>query len=85
MSDSRHRHAAPFGAELGISGLAAGTSWVFRDESMHINFAFEVISTVRAENPAQSARLPLFKISAQIGRPWISDAITNGSVVRSSW
>jgi hypothetical protein len=85
MSDSRHRHAEQFGAELGISGLAAGTSWVFRDESMHINFAFEVISTVRAENPAQSARLPLLKISAQIGRPWISDAITNGSVVRSSW
>src|SRR5580698_7926309 len=34
-----------------LNGLAAGTNWVFRDESMHINFAFEVIHTVRAENP----------------------------------
>jgi ribonucleoside-diphosphate reductase beta chain len=34
-----------------LNGLAAGTNWVFRDESMHINFAFEVINTVRAEGP----------------------------------
>src|SRR5215475_13041437 len=34
-----------------LNGLAAGTNWVFRDESMHINFAYEVINTVRAENP----------------------------------
>jgi len=35
-----------------LNGLAAGTNWVFRDESMHINFAFEVINTVRAEMPS---------------------------------
>jgi ribonucleoside-diphosphate reductase beta chain len=34
-----------------LNGLATGTNWVFRDESMHINFALEVIATVRAENP----------------------------------
>ena len=34
-----------------LNGLAAGTNWVFRDESMHINFAFEVINTVRGESP----------------------------------
>jgi len=34
-----------------LNGLAAGTNWVFRDESMHINFAYEVINTVRAESP----------------------------------
>lgn len=34
-----------------LNGLATGTNWVFRDESCHINFAFEVISTVRAEDP----------------------------------
>ena len=34
-----------------LNGLAAGTNWVFRDESMHMNFAFEVIRTVRAEEP----------------------------------
>ena len=32
-----------------LNGLAAGTNWVFRDESMHINFAYEVINTVRAK------------------------------------
>jgi hypothetical protein len=26
-------------------------NWVFRDESMHINFALAVIDTVRAESP----------------------------------
>ncbi len=34
-----------------LNGLAAGTNWVFRDESMHMNFAFEVIETIRAEQP----------------------------------
>jgi ribonucleoside-diphosphate reductase beta chain len=34
-----------------LHGLAAGTNWVFRDESLHINFAFEVIRTVREETP----------------------------------
>jgi ribonucleoside-diphosphate reductase beta chain len=34
-----------------LNGLAAGTSWVFRDESAHMSFAFQVIDTVRAEEP----------------------------------
>jgi len=34
-----------------LHGLAAGTSWVFRDESAHMAFAFEVVSTVRREEP----------------------------------
>ena len=34
-----------------LNGLAAGTNWVFRDESMHMNFALAVIETVRAEEP----------------------------------
>ncbi len=34
-----------------LNGLAGGTNWVFRDESMHIAFAFEVINTARAEDP----------------------------------
>ena len=33
-----------------LNGLAAGTNWVFRDESMHINFAFSIIHTVRSES-----------------------------------
>jgi len=34
-----------------LPGLAAGTAWVFRDESAHMSFAFEVIDTVRREQP----------------------------------
>ncbi len=34
-----------------LPGLAAGTNWVFRDESAHMAFAFEVIDTVRSEEP----------------------------------
>jgi ribonucleoside-diphosphate reductase beta chain len=34
-----------------LHGLAAGTSWVFRDESAHMAFAFEVVDTVRREEP----------------------------------
>jgi ribonucleoside-diphosphate reductase beta chain len=34
-----------------LPGLAAGTNWVFRDESAHMAFAFEVLNTVRAEAP----------------------------------
>jgi ribonucleoside-diphosphate reductase beta chain len=35
-----------------LHGLAAGTNWVFRDESAHMAFAFEVIDTVRREEPS---------------------------------
>ena len=34
-----------------LNGLAAGTNWVFRDESCHMNFAFAVIEQVRLEEP----------------------------------
>ena len=34
-----------------LHGLASGTNWVFRDESCHMSFAFEVVDTVRRERP----------------------------------
>ncbi|WP_432110629.1 ribonucleotide-diphosphate reductase subunit beta [Streptomyces sp. AA1529] len=34
-----------------LHGLATGTNWVFRDESMHMSFAFDVVDTVRQEEP----------------------------------
>jgi ribonucleoside-diphosphate reductase beta chain len=34
-----------------LNGLAGGTNWVFRDESMHIAAANEIIKTARAEDP----------------------------------
>ena len=35
-----------------LAGLASGTNWVFRDESMHIAFSTQVINTARKEEPA---------------------------------
>ncbi len=34
-----------------LAGLASGTNWVFRDESMHMAFANQVIQTIRKEEP----------------------------------
>jgi ribonucleoside-diphosphate reductase beta chain len=34
-----------------LHGLAAGTNWVFRDESLHMEFAFSVLDTIRQEEP----------------------------------
>jgi len=34
-----------------LHGLAGCTNWVFRDESCHLEFAFEVVNVVRAQEP----------------------------------
>lgn len=34
-----------------LHGLASGTNWVFRDESCHLEFAFEVVNLVRRQRP----------------------------------
>jgi ribonucleoside-diphosphate reductase beta chain len=34
-----------------LNGLASGTNWVFRDESMHMAFAFDVIDVARSQEP----------------------------------
>jgi ribonucleoside-diphosphate reductase beta chain len=34
-----------------LTGLASGTNWVFRDESMHMNFALQVFRQVKDEYP----------------------------------
>ena len=34
-----------------LHGLAAGTNWVFRDESAHMGFALAVVNKVRTEEP----------------------------------
>lgn len=34
-----------------LHGLAAGTNWVFRDESAHMSFALAVVNKVRQEEP----------------------------------
>src|ERR1700728_3590899 len=34
-----------------LHGLAGGTNWVFRDESCHLEFAFEGVNVVRSQEP----------------------------------
>jgi ribonucleoside-diphosphate reductase beta chain len=34
-----------------LNGLASGTNWVFRDESMHMDFALDVVEVVRRQEP----------------------------------
>ncbi len=34
-----------------LPGLATGTNWVFRDESLHMAFAFAVVDEIRREEP----------------------------------
>ena len=34
-----------------LHGLGSGTNWVFRDESMHMNVAFELVDLIRSEYP----------------------------------
>lgn len=34
-----------------LNGLADGTNWVFRDETLHMNFGFEVVDEIRKEYP----------------------------------
>lgn len=54
-----------------LDGLASGTNWVFRDESMHINFANEVINVARKEDPtlfnSQMADMIVSMIDEAIG------------------
>jgi len=53
-----------------LHGLAAGTNWVFRDESGHMEFAFAIVDLVRTEEP------DLFDASLeQDVRAMIDDAI----------
>lgn len=49
-----------------LHGLAAGTNWVFRDESAHMAFAFEVVKTVKKEEPQLFDEALKFQISAML-------------------
>ncbi len=49
-----------------LNGLAAGTNWVFRDESAHISFAYEVIATARREEPGLFDSLLKTQVTAMV-------------------
>lgn len=50
-----------------LPGLAAGTNWVFRDESCHMAFAFAVIDTVKQEQPELFTGEWAAKVTAMLG------------------
>ena len=71
-----------------LHGLAAGTNWVFRDESAHMAFAFEVVRTVRARGagalrrrarPSRSSRCSTRRSTARRSSRRISSAAASSA------
>jgi hypothetical protein len=60
-----------------LNGLAAGTNWVFRDESGHMDFAFAVVDTVRREEPV--------RVHGAAGRPGALELLRADRVVLPGW
>ncbi|QOW25151.1 ribonucleotide-diphosphate reductase subunit beta [Lysobacter sp. H23M47] len=67
-----------------LHGLASGTNWVFRDESCHMEFAFEVIRTVRKEEPdlfdedLQSDVVEMLTEAVECEMQFASDTLSGG-------
>lgn len=67
-----------------LNGLASGTNWVFRDESCHMAFAFEVVSTVRKEDPAlfddelQAQVIEMLKEAVECEMQFAEDLLSGG-------
>jgi ribonucleoside-diphosphate reductase beta chain len=69
-----------------LPGLASGTNWVFRDESAHMTFAYEVLRTVRLEEPelfdsAWSAQVTAMLEEAVECEASFADDVLSGGVV----
>jgi ribonucleoside-diphosphate reductase beta chain len=69
-----------------LPGLAAGTNWVFRDESAHMAFAFEVLNAVRRESPelfdaGWAAQVREMMASAVECESQFADDVLSGGVV----
>lgn len=67
-----------------LNGLAAGTNWVFRDESAHIAFAFSVIDVIRQEEPdlfdakTQRACIEMLADAVECESAFASDVLDQG-------
>lgn len=67
-----------------LNGLASGTNWVFRDESCHMAFAFEVVSTVRKEDPTllddelQAQVIEMMKEAVECEMQFAEDLLSGG-------
>ncbi|ALN65601.1 ribonucleotide reductase, small chain family protein [Lysobacter antibioticus] len=69
-----------------LNGLASGTNWVFRDESCHMAFAFEVIRTAREEEPdlfdadLRSQVVKMFEEAVECEYQFARDVLSGGVV-----
>ncbi|MBC7420774.1 MAG: ribonucleotide-diphosphate reductase subunit beta [Bdellovibrio sp.] len=67
-----------------LAGLASGTNWVFRDESMHIAFASQVIEIVRKEEPElfneqmQDMVVQMMEDAIECEMTFAEDLVSNG-------
>lgn len=67
-----------------LQGLASGTNWVFRDESMHMAFAMEVIRTAREEDPTlfneqmEEMVVQMLEDAIECEMTFAEDLLTNG-------
>lgn len=69
-----------------LNGLASGTNWVFRDESGHMAFAFEVIRVAREEEPdlfdadLRAQVVAMFEEAVECETRFASDVLSGGVV-----
>ena len=68
-----------------LPGLAAGTNWVFRDESAHMAFAFEVLRTVRARSRNCSTRQWAASVREMIDERWTANRSSPRTCCRAAW
>lgn len=67
-----------------LNGLGDGTQWVFRDETMHMNFAFDVIDVIRAEYPQLWDRqleeqiVEMLTQAIEVEKEFAQDALSGG-------
>jgi len=67
-----------------LNGLATGTNWVFRDESVHIDFAFQVIETAITEEPTlfddrmKDMVIAMFKEAIECEMAFATDILDHG-------
>jgi ribonucleoside-diphosphate reductase beta chain len=63
-----------------LHGLAAGTSWVFRDESAHMAFAFEVVRTARRDAQMAAAVTQMIDEAVDCEMTFAEDLLGGGVV-----
>lgn len=69
-----------------MNGLGDGTQWVFRDESMHMNFAFSMVDTIKEEYPElwtielQDSVVMMLKDAIAVEMSFAEDVLSEGVI-----